>query len=97
MLTKFFNMLKLKPRHIEQQKPVDVEKEEKAEIVHQAMTAPYVCEPAKPIVTIESMDEPRFVHAKVEKVEEPVVEEKPKTTRKTPAKKPTKKAKKTTK
>jgi len=97
MLGKFFNMFKLKPKHVEQPKPVDVEKEEKAEVVHQAMIAPYVCEPAKPIVTIESMDEPKFVHAKVEtKVEEvaPVQEPKRKPSTKKP---PTKKASKSTK
>jgi len=101
MLGKFFNMFKLKPKHVEQPKPVEVEKEEKAEIVKQAMTAPYVCEPAKPIVTIESMDEPKFVHAKVEtKVEEvaPVQEQKPKPKRKPATKKPpTRKASKSTK
>jgi len=57
------------------------------------------CLIAKPIVTIESMDEPKFVHAKVEtKVEEvaPVQEQKPK--RKPATKKPpTRKASKSTK
>jgi hypothetical protein len=101
MLSKFFNMFKLKPKVVPEKSAV-VERDEKAESVHQAMTAPYVCEPSKPIVTIEAMDEPKFVHAKVDVVEpEPVVEEKPKS--KPAAKKPsakkssTKKATKSTK
>jgi hypothetical protein len=87
MLSKILDMFRLKPMVVPQPKPVDIENQEKEEHVKQVMSTPYVCEPPKPIITVEKMDEPKFVHAKVETVEPPVVEEKPKRTRATPAKK----------
>jgi hypothetical protein len=103
MLSKILDMFRLKPMVVPPSNPVDIEKQEKEEHVKQVMSTPYICEPPKPVISVEKMDEPKFVHAKVEAVEPPVVEEKPKRTRATPTKKErtekpsTKKASKSTK